>query len=348
LVTLRILRDKDESGRYELRHDALASKIYEKITLVEKELMEVRQFIENAYANYQKRKVLLSKEDLEYMAPYEGRLILPEDLTSFIALSKKQLEKSKRRRQTLVGIFALVLLLVFAGFTIWALTERNKAVKALNSEEKAKKDKIVAQQTLTEVIKSKGGIVTSIDKMNIIYVGIENPISYAVSGIPDSLIYIDVDPFSAISRIEANKLFLSPKNEGLVKIKYYLNREKEVTIISEKILKAIKMPAPVAKIGGKIGGKITKEYILMQGGIEAIQENFMFDLKFKVNKFEIIASDGINSVQIPSFSSKFTLSQIEAINSLKPGAFIMISNIEILGADGVIRNINGMIFNIVL
>lgn len=45
-VNLRILRDRDEYGRYELRHDALAAKIFEKITLVEKELLEIRQFIE--------------------------------------------------------------------------------------------------------------------------------------------------------------------------------------------------------------------------------------------------------------------------------------------------------------
>ncbi|MEK0338548.1 MAG: hypothetical protein QQN41_14055, partial [Nitrosopumilus sp.] len=38
-VNLRILRDKDENGRYELRHDGLATKIYEKITLVEKEIL---------------------------------------------------------------------------------------------------------------------------------------------------------------------------------------------------------------------------------------------------------------------------------------------------------------------
>ena len=56
-VTLRILRDKDESGRYELRHDSLATKIYEKISLYEKEILEIRQFIDNAYSNYEKRKV---------------------------------------------------------------------------------------------------------------------------------------------------------------------------------------------------------------------------------------------------------------------------------------------------
>jgi len=48
-INLRILHDKDDSGRYELRHDSLTNKIYGKIALVEKELLEVRDLIEKAY-----------------------------------------------------------------------------------------------------------------------------------------------------------------------------------------------------------------------------------------------------------------------------------------------------------
>ena len=67
-VDLRILRDKDDHDRYELLHDALAAKIFEKVTLVEKELLEVRQFIESAHGNYRKRSIPLRAIDLEYIA----------------------------------------------------------------------------------------------------------------------------------------------------------------------------------------------------------------------------------------------------------------------------------------
>ncbi|MFH0842828.1 MAG: ATP-binding protein [Bacteroidota bacterium] len=39
-INLRILCDKDQNGRFELRHDALAAKIFEKFTMAEKELLE--------------------------------------------------------------------------------------------------------------------------------------------------------------------------------------------------------------------------------------------------------------------------------------------------------------------
>ncbi len=113
-INLRILRDKDESGRYELRHDSLAAKIYEKITLVEKELMEVRQFIENAYQNYQKRRILLESNDLKYISTYESSLYLQRDLSDFLKKCHDY-ESSKAKvvkRITLISSLVFILMIV--------------------------------------------------------------------------------------------------------------------------------------------------------------------------------------------------------------------------------------------
>jgi WD40 repeat protein len=127
-INLRILRDKDENGRFELRHDSLAAKIYEKITLVEKEILEIRQFIENAWQNWQKRKVYLSEDDLKYIAPYESRIYLPSEHSDLVENSKLELTKAKRRRKKLISVAAFLLIIVLSGFTIWALKERNKSI----------------------------------------------------------------------------------------------------------------------------------------------------------------------------------------------------------------------------
>lgn len=130
LILLRILRDKDQNNRYELRHDALATKIYEKITLVEKELLEIRQLIENSYSSWEKRGVLMSAEDLGYIAPYENRLFLSKNFEEFIEKSKYALVKAKKRRRTIAFAAMAALLVVFAGFTWWAMREKQKANEA--------------------------------------------------------------------------------------------------------------------------------------------------------------------------------------------------------------------------
>jgi len=164
-INLRILRDKDESGHYELRHDALASKIYEKITLVEKELLEVRQFIENAYDNFLRRKILLNKNDLSYIAPYEGKIFLNEQLNEFIFKSKREAEKAKRRRRIWLIILMALLLAIFSGFSIWALNERSKAMEkekiALENEKLANREKQKAIEAKKEADNAKAELETS-------------------------------------------------------------------------------------------------------------------------------------------------------------------------------------------
>jgi hypothetical protein len=112
-VNLRILRDKDENGKYELRHDSLATKIYEKITIVEKELMEIYQFLENAYSAFEKRKVLLNANDLRYIAPYEDRLFVKRETGNLIELSKNELNKIKKRIKR-IAVSGLVAILIFS------------------------------------------------------------------------------------------------------------------------------------------------------------------------------------------------------------------------------------------
>lgn len=158
-IRLRILRDKDEDGRYELRHDSLASKIYEKITLVEKELLEVKYFIENAYANFEKRRLFLTEEDLKYIAPYEDKLFLNEKSTRFIEQSKQTLQKARRRRQNIAVAAASVIIIILAFFTIWAMRERRNAIilrqTAIEQKDAALRSKEEADSARQEAIASR-------------------------------------------------------------------------------------------------------------------------------------------------------------------------------------------------
>ena len=119
-VKLRVLRDKDDNGRYELRHDALAEKIFEKFSLAEKELLEIRQMIENAYQYYLKRKILLSSDDLSYISSKDSLLNLNTDLMAFLLESRKhELAKIKTvRRLTAISALVFVLMLAILAFFI--------------------------------------------------------------------------------------------------------------------------------------------------------------------------------------------------------------------------------------
>lgn len=150
-VDLRILRDKDESGNYELRHDSLATKIYEKITIVEKDLIEVRALIETAYKNYLKRKIFINENDLKYIIPYQDKLFLNEEVNDFLEVSIRQASKIKRRRRNMLIVFVSLLFVTLSGFTLWALKERTHAIALANE---AKKQTLLAEQQTNEALQA--------------------------------------------------------------------------------------------------------------------------------------------------------------------------------------------------
>jgi len=178
-VDLRILRERDEAGHFELRHDALASKIYEKFTAIEKDIIEVSQFIENAWHNWQKRNVMFSGDDLEYIAPYESRLYLSKELSDLIEKSKDRLVRTKRRRRNIAVATSIALIVIFAGFTIWALSERRKSdinyLKAransfnLLSQKVVEKDPTIALHLAEYALSLDSANSVNIENINRIY-----------------------------------------------------------------------------------------------------------------------------------------------------------------------------------
>ena len=127
LVLLRILCDVDENGYYELRHDALAAKIFEKISASEIEILEIRQFIESSHYFWKKHGVLLSEDDLKYISPFEKKLTLSIDLSGFIEMSKVKLINSRIRKRNVMVSGGIIIIILLSIFSVWALKERNRA-----------------------------------------------------------------------------------------------------------------------------------------------------------------------------------------------------------------------------
>ena len=128
-VGLRIIKDKDEDGKFELRHDALAAKIYEQISNAEKELIEVRQFIMVRYQDFVRRSVYLMPADIDYIRPYYNKALPTGPEKKFVEASIKLAERKKKRLRVLLVTAGAALVLVLGGFTIFALLQRNAALQ---------------------------------------------------------------------------------------------------------------------------------------------------------------------------------------------------------------------------
>jgi energy-coupling factor transporter ATP-binding protein EcfA2 len=152
LVNRRILKDKNETDQYELRHDSIAAKIFEKITSYERDLIEVNQFILYAFGEHEKRGFQLNESDLAYIAPYENRLNLTPKIQEFISRSKAIVEKSKQSRKRIVitAIVMSVFLAIALVAVVFAFVQQTAARaaerNALTQKEIAEDQKIQAEE----------------------------------------------------------------------------------------------------------------------------------------------------------------------------------------------------------
>jgi WD40 repeat protein len=146
LVKVRIITDKNEEGFYELRHDAIAGRIFERMTANEKEIIEVRSFLDNSLRIFKQRNVLLSDSDLKYIDQFETRLILNNEQKEFIELSRKEILRTRVRRRNLSLAAVIILIAVLSGFSVWAVIERTKALEQSRVAEEQKNEALKANR----------------------------------------------------------------------------------------------------------------------------------------------------------------------------------------------------------
>jgi hypothetical protein len=175
-------------------------------------------------------------------------------------------------------------------------------------------------------------------KMNVLYIGVDNPIAIAVSETDMNRIEVKTDNGEIVG--EKGNYVMHPKNVNqLAKIIVLQNGRP----IDSAIFRVKLVPDPVAKIAGiKGAGAIDQKILLEQKGIYAEMENFDFDLGFKVVEFKVSANTGGYSVDKISNNDQFTQEQFDLIKKVKKDNKIYIEDIKAQGPDGAIRQLGSI------
>lgn len=133
-VAKRLLKDRDERGRCELLHDALARQIFQRITRAEQELIEVRQFVQQAFGQFEKRGAKLTANDLTYLRPYRGQLHLKGELKSFVedAFGEEERRAGRKKLRTRVLLAGLLVVCLIGGKLLLDTQKRLASERAVN------------------------------------------------------------------------------------------------------------------------------------------------------------------------------------------------------------------------
>lgn len=174
-------------------------------------------------------------------------------------------------------------------------------------------------------------------KMNVMYLGIPNPIRISVPGVASENLVVTLSN----GRIEKSgddylaypsKLDITGKSTS-ISVSARVGSETKPMGAMEFRVKEV--PPPLATIGGKNGGNLKKEDMLSENGIYAELKDFDFDLKFKVTQFDVTLSGAGGYVKtFSSKDNKFTSEQRDQFSKLGQGSIIYIDNIMAKGDDG--------------
>jgi gliding motility-associated protein GldM len=205
-------------------------------------------------------------------------------------------------------------------------------------------------------IKGKGNAnpVNAVElvRMNVLYIGVENPVKIAASGYESSELTITIDNGTITgSNGEYN---IKPKEIGIANVTI----SSEGKEIQKTQFRVKSVPDPVAALktvqGNEVthfsGGTISKKVLLSAEGIEAVMFNFDFDLSFSIASFVMSATLPNSNVvrEEISNSGKYSVSQLDLINSLLKNQKLIIEEVIAIGPDGAKRKLNSMVFILTL
>ncbi|MBD1383677.1 gliding motility protein GldM [Mucilaginibacter rigui] len=188
---------------------------------------------------------------------------------------------------------------------------------------------------------AKPSAVVSPDKMNVLYIGIPNPISVSAPGVPKEAIKVSMSGGSVSGSNGHYTATVSSPGTAKVTV---LGDKGMVLGTSEFRVKRI--PDPKAMFAGKSGGKTSAANIRAQDRLFAKLDNFEFDAKFNVTRFNlIIIKPRQDAATFTTTGGELSGAMRAAMNGVTPGTTVVFQDIIAVGPDGTQRGLDPIIIS---
>lgn len=194
---------------------------------------------------------------------------------------------------------------------------------------------------------AKPNLVVSPTKMNVFYVGVDNPVSISIAGVPGNKISPSITN-GTIRKQTDGEYIVNPKRPGnsLISVRAEIDGVSKNMGVSPFRVKAL--PDPTIQVAGKKGGKIQRNVFAAQAGVFAVMEDFDFDLEFKIIEFTVSTTDrGGYFIGQSTKGNLFTKAQKDLMKDLRRGQRVNIEDVKAIGPDGSVRNLAPIVFEII-
>ncbi len=189
--------------------------------------------------------------------------------------------------------------------------------------------------------------------MNVLYAGIDNPISISVPGVPMTALSATMTN-GTLTRSGDHWIARPTKVGDNAQINVSATLDGRSQNVGSMTFRIRKLPDPTAYIAMKDASgnlvsykgapkRISKAALMAAEGLQASVDDGILDVAYTVISFSTVFYDSMgNAIPEVSDGSKFSARQKEQFKRLKNGKSFFISNVKAKGPDGITRDISPM------
>jgi gliding motility-associated protein GldM len=202
----------------------------------------------------------------------------------------------------------------------------------------------VREETIDVTVGTATGAAASADKMNVLYIGVDNPMTISSGSIKRETAKFGFNGGS-LSNVGGDKFIARPSaSPG----KYNITVSGDGGSPASFEFRVKYLPNPVALVGASKGGPMSAAQFRAMGGVRAVLEDSEFDAAFVVLGYRMgFSGKGFPDYQGGAVGGAQWSSQSSSISKCIPGSIVYIEEIKVKGPDGKERTLpGGLIFRL--
>lgn len=192
---------------------------------------------------------------------------------------------------------------------------------------------------------AKPSAVVSPDKMNVLYIGVPNPLSISAPGIAREQLHVSMTNGTLTQASPGHfEARVSSIGEAKVTIMGELEKGKPQVVLGTTNFRVKRIPDPVAQFAGKSSGQTSAVNLRAQDRVFAFLADFEFDAKFTVTRFTLLIQKPRQDViSKKATGNELTAEMKAAMQTITPGTRVWFDDITAVGPDGATRGLQPII-----
>ena len=187
-------------------------------------------------------------------------------------------------------------------------------------------------------------VTVSAEKMNVFYIGVDNPVAVSAAGISSNDLNVSISGGGgSIKKVGNSNFIVTVSTPGECRVNVSGGGMRD-----SKVFRVKRIPDPVARLSKSQGGAMGNGEFKAQGGVGAFLDNFDFDANCTIQGYKLVyVASRQDPVEVVNAGARYSDAARRLVNKAKPGDIYYFDDVKArCPGDNVGRPINSMVFKI--